>query len=99
MSGPEKPKEKGPTPVTAAAGAKDPTLAILEQKKAPNRLIVDDSASADSSVVTINPRKMEELKMFRGDTVLIKGKKRHDTVCLALHDEACAENKILMNKV
>jgi len=47
-------------------------------------------------------KKMDELKIFKGDTVLLKGKKRKDTVCIAL---ACEDNddlpddKIRMNKV
>ena len=27
---------------------------------------------------------MDELQLFRGDTVLVKGKKRQDTVCVIL---------------
>ncbi|RVW52963.1 Cell division cycle protein 48-like [Vitis vinifera] len=42
---------------------------------------------------------MEKLQFFRGDTVLIKGKKRKDTVCIVLVDEQCEEPKIRMNKV
>ena len=42
---------------------------------------------------------MDELQLFRGDTVLIKGKKRKDTVCIVLADEFCEEGKIRMNKV
>jgi len=29
-------------------------------------------------------KKMDELKIFKGDTVLLKGKKRKDTICIAL---------------
>jgi hypothetical protein len=57
----EKPEEK-----------KDFTTAILERKKAPNRLIVDESVNDDNSVVALNQKTMEELQLFRGDTVLIK---------------------------
>lgn len=120
---------------------KDVTTAILERKKAPNRLIVgasrddfhpersdnardpmtsddacggemtdDDGACArivradeavndDNSVVALNLQKMDELQLFRGDTVLLKGKKRKDTVCIVLADENCEEGKIRMNKV
>ncbi|RYR73667.1 hypothetical protein Ahy_A02g008115 [Arachis hypogaea] len=39
------------------------------------------------------------LQLFRGDTILIKGKKRKDTVCIALADDTCEEPKIRMNKV
>ena len=42
---------------------------------------------------------MERLQLFRGDTVLLKGKKRRDTVCIVLADDTCAENKIRMNRV
>ena len=61
----------------------DPSLAILDRKKAPNRLFVDEATNDDNSVVAVNPTKMEELSLFRGDTVLLKGKKRRDTVGLA----------------
>jgi transitional endoplasmic reticulum ATPase len=46
--------------------------------------------------------KMDELKIFKGDTVLLKGKKRKDTVCIALAVEETddlTDDKIRMNKV
>ncbi|CAH3168025.1 unnamed protein product [Porites lobata] len=43
--------------------------------------------------------KMEELQLFRGDTVLIKGKKRRDTVCIVLSDESVPDDRIRMNRV
>ena len=46
------------------------------KKRSPNRLIVDDATNDDNSVISLSPNKMEELQLFRGDTVLIKGKKR-----------------------
>jgi hypothetical protein len=78
--------------------AKDYSEAILEKKKAPNRLIADEAVNDDNSVVALHESKMEELELFRGDTVLLKGKKRRDTVCIVLADETCEENKIRMNK-
>jgi transitional endoplasmic reticulum ATPase len=85
---------------SAGTGAKkDVTTAILERKKSPNRLIVDEAVNDDNSVVALNLQKMDELQLFRGDTVLIKGKKRKDTVCIVLADEFCEEGKIRMNKV
>jgi transitional endoplasmic reticulum ATPase len=73
--------------------------AILERKKAPNRLIVEEATSDDNSIAVMSPAKMEELKIMRGDTVLLKGKKRKDTVCIALIDEELEDGKIRMNKV
>lgn len=53
----------------------------------------------DNSVVALHPKTMETLELFRGDTVLLKGKKRKDTVCIVLADDTVEENKIRMNKV
>ncbi|XP_020253671.1 cell division control protein 48 homolog D-like [Asparagus officinalis] len=73
-------------------GAKrDFSTAILERKKAANRLVVDEAVNDDNSVVSLNPETMEKLQLFRGDTILLKGKKRKDTVCIALADETCEE--------
>merc|ERR1712023_362645 len=42
---------------------------------------------------------MDELQLFRGDTILLKGKKGHDTVCIVLSDEETQDANIRMNKV
>jgi transitional endoplasmic reticulum ATPase len=42
--------------------------------------------------------KMDELQLFRGDTVLLKGKKRRETVCIVLSDDSCPNEKIRMNR-
>ena len=55
-----------------AAPGKDFSTAILERKKAPNRLLVDEAINDDNSVVALNPATMEKLQLFRGDTVLLK---------------------------
>jgi hypothetical protein len=51
---------------------KDFSTAILERKKSPNRLIVDDALNDDNSVVALHLKTMETLQLFRGDTVLLK---------------------------
>lgn len=44
--------------------------------------------------------KMEELQLFRGDTVLLRGKRKKETVCIVLsNDEATSNDKIGMNRV
>eukprot|EP01101_Sappina_pedata_P013146 TRINITY_DN9438_c0_g1_i1.p1 TRINITY_DN9438_c0_g1~~TRINITY_DN9438_c0_g1_i1.p1 ORF type:complete len:797 (-),score=422.67 TRINITY_DN9438_c0_g1_i1:99-2489(-) len=78
---------------------KDFTTAILDRKKAPNRLVVDDNLNDDNSIVALHPTVMDTLGLFRGDTVLLKGKKRKETICIVLSDDACEETKIRMNKV
>ncbi|CAL9018089.1 unnamed protein product [Prunus brigantina] len=78
---------------------KDFTTAILDRKKAVNRLVVDEAIHDDNSVVMLHPESMEKLQLFRGDTILIKGKKRKDTVCIVVADDKCEEPKIRMNKI
>lgn len=72
---------------------------IMDKKKAPNRLVVDDALNDDNSVVCLSPAKMEELQLFRGDTVLLKGKKGKDTVCIVLSSDDTEDVNIRMNKV
>ena len=81
---------------------KDLSEAILgtgPKQRSPNRLIVDEASNDDNSVIALSPAKMEELQLFRGDTVLIKGKKSRETVCICLADDNCDNNNVLMNKV
>nr|GEV52779.1 cell division cycle protein 48 homolog [Tanacetum cinerariifolium] len=51
---------------------KDFSTAILERKKSPNRLVVDEAVNDDNSIVAMHPNTMEELQLFRGDTILLK---------------------------
>ncbi|OQS02919.1 cell division control protein 48 [Thraustotheca clavata] len=72
---------------------------IMDRKRSPNRLIVDEATNDDNSVVALSMAKMEELQLFRGDTVLIKGKLGHESVCIVLQDDNCDEANIRMNRV
>ncbi|KAL7694902.1 Transitional endoplasmic reticulum ATPase [Lotmaria passim] len=73
--------------------------AAANSKAKLNKLIVEEPYNDDNSVVSMNPKRMEELNIFRGDTVLVKGKKHRSTVCIAMEDEECPPEKIKMNKV
>lgn len=96
---PAGPSEAGPSSAPSDKKPSDLSTAIMDKKKSPNRLIVDDATNDDNSVVALSPAKMEELQLFRGDTVLIKGRKRRDTVCIVLADEECEDAKIKCNRV
>ena len=76
----------------------DPATAILRRKSAPNKLMVDDATNDDNSVITLSNATMESLQLFRGDTVLVKGKKRRDTVLIVLADDEVEDNKARVNK-
>ncbi|KAG1468134.1 hypothetical protein G6F56_004020 [Rhizopus delemar] len=77
----------------------DPATAILRRKAAPNKLMVDDSINDDNSVITLSSATMESLQLFRGDTVVVKGKKRKDTVLIVLVDDDMEDTKARINKV
>lgn len=64
------------------SGKKDFSTAILERKKSPNRLVVDEAVNDDNSVVALHPDTMEKLQLFRGDTILIKV--RSLSICLSM---------------
>jgi len=82
-----------------AADAAPAPAPVLTKKRSPNRLVVEEAVNDDNSVISLTLAKMEELNLFRGDNVLIKGKKRKDTVCIVLADEALEDQKVRINKV
>ncbi|MCO5567912.1 hypothetical protein L7F22_021608 [Adiantum nelumboides] len=88
-----------PEPASQPKGMKRDFSTILDRKKALNQLIVDEAVNDDNSVVSVNPKTMEKLQFFRGDTSLLKGKKRKDTIAIVLADDRSDEHKIRMNKV
>jgi len=76
----------------------------MRKKRAPNRLVVDDvaevvSADGDNSCILLSTDKMEELELFRGDSVLVRGKRRRETVCIAIANDQTDSGKVRMNKV
>jgi len=66
-----------------------------------NRFIVEEvqKEADDNSAVYLSSEKIDELGFFRGDTILLKGKKRRDTVCIIMADENCEKEKIKINSV
>lgn len=73
--------------------------AILRRKKKDNALIVEDAVNDDNSVICMSPNTMDLLQLFRGDTVLVKGKKRKDTVLIVLSDEELDDGLVRINRV
>lgn len=92
---------KGEADPNSAQGKKEEKIAtaILRGKDKPNKLIVDEHSNDDSSVVVMSQEKMDELSLFKGDTVLLRGKKRKETICVALVEDDCENNKIKLNKI
>ena len=55
----------------------------MDRKKAPHKLQVEDSKADDNSIVEMTEAKMNELKIFKGDTVILKGRSLNIWVALA----------------
>lgn len=63
-------------------------------------MVVEEAlGDGDNSLICLSPAKMEELDLFRGDEVLIKGHEGQDTVCIALADDRLGDVKIRLNEV
>lgn len=73
--------------------------AILKQHYKANRLVVDDAINDDNSIITLSQAKMDELQLFRADSVIVKNKRRRETVCVVLSDDTCPDDKVRMNRV
>jgi len=63
------------------------------------RFSVTDATNDDNSIITLSPKTMDTLQLFRGDTVLVKGKKRKDTVLIVLEDEDLDDGSARINRV
>lgn len=91
--------KKGLLDASGAVSAEDRTAtAILRRKKKDNALLVDDATNDDNSVITMSTNTMELLQLFRGDTVLVKGKKRKDTVLIVLADDDMEDGVARINR-
>jgi transitional endoplasmic reticulum ATPase len=72
----------------------------VQKKVSLNKLMVDDAINDDNSVITISTGRMEELGLFRGDTVLLKGKKNRITACILMSSDELngQDNTVRINK-
>lgn len=79
----------------------DYSTAILQQKKAPNKLAVEEATNDDNTTIYLTAKKLNELGLFKGDPVLIRGKRRKTTIAIALQESGNAldDTKVRMNKV
>jgi transitional endoplasmic reticulum ATPase len=59
---------------------------------------VEEAVNDENSSIQLSQAKMAELKIFKGDAIFIKGKKRKETLVVALVDNKLDDAKIRMNK-
>ena len=65
----------------------------------PNLLTAEEATSADSSVVTLHPKKAEELGLMAGDTVRLKGKRDRETLCALQVSEKVGKGAVQLSAV
>ncbi|KAF8820104.1 hypothetical protein IE077_003563 [Cardiosporidium cionae] len=53
-----------------------------------NVLNIEATKKEENSMIFMNPNRMKELGIFKGDTVLLKGRKQRETVAIAIPDES-----------
>ena len=58
-----------------------------------------DATNDDNSIIALSNNTMETLQLFRGDTVLVKGKKRKETVLIVLADDDLDDGSARINRV
>lgn len=63
----------------------------MDRKKAPHKLQVEDSKQDDNSIVEMTQAKMDELKIFKGDAVILKGKQ----ACYTKMDHAVVSSMMI----
>ncbi len=76
----------------------DKTQNIFEPKKGPNKLIAEEIKNDDNSIANLHESKLKELKIFNGEPILLRGRRRHETLCIAVRDNTIAPDKIAVNK-
>ena len=65
----------------------------------PYLLTAEEATSADSSVVTVHPKKAEELGLMAGDTVRLKGKRDRETLCALQVSDKVGKGAIQLSAV
>ncbi len=79
---------------------RDKASYFIQSRRKPYRLVVDQpTLNDDNSIIYLHPHKLTELDLFRGDIALLKGKRHHDTVAIALPDKTCDAPNVRINKV
>lgn len=60
---------------------------------------VTEASTDDNSVVGLSQNTLKALQIYPGDTVLVRGKKRRDTILIALQDESLQDWRAGVNRV
>lgn len=62
-------------------------------------LMLSMKLNLELGIIALSNNTMETLQLFRGDTVLVRGKKRKDTVLIVLADDDLDDGAARINRV
>lgn len=71
--------------------------ALIEGRKIPISLVVNDATTRDSSILTLSNNTLKTLQLSQGDTALVRGKKGNCTVLIVLVDDDHDDGFVYMN--
>jgi transitional endoplasmic reticulum ATPase len=60
---------------------------------------VADGRSEDNSIIMFSVNTLETLELFRGDTVMVKGKRKKSTILIVLSDDDLDDGHARLNAV
>ena len=66
--------------------------------KNPGKLFVEEPQNDDNSICGLHENKLKELNVYNGDVVVLRGKRRHKTLAIALRDNTVGETKVAINR-
>ncbi|KAL6835853.1 aspartate decarboxylase-like domain-containing protein [Trichoderma sp. SZMC 28015] len=60
---------------------------------------VTDAVNNDNNIIALSKATIDSLQCFRGDTILVRGKKRQETMLIVLADEQLNKGSAKINRV
>ncbi|QYS92934.1 CDC48_N domain-containing protein [Trichoderma simmonsii] len=60
---------------------------------------VTDAVNNDNNIIALSKATIDSLQCFHGDTILVRGKKRKETMLIVLADEQLNEGSAKINRV
>lgn len=81
---PPKPADKKPEPMNIEKPK-------IEKKKPANKLMVEEALNDENSTIVLNSKKLAELNLAKGEQVILKGKKKKETLVVVLPDPKGAQ--------
>lgn len=70
---------------------------VIAEERRPNSLVVANTFSNDSSIITLSSNTARDLQLCHGSTVLVKGEKGKHTLLVILEDNDLEDSSAKVN--